>query len=264
MIFSNNERALYDDRKRSIDIWRHHNDADVHFGTVCSKDYGIYLTGIQIANSPKRDVTFVAVPGSNGDLIVDNNRWKNVDVIYSFAIATRFAESFDAFKKALLSQSGYQELRDSIYPGYFRMAIIKDPIKPSVMRLNRTGVFDVTFHCKPQRFLSSGTDAREIVEPTKWYNNDGFEAKPLITVYGSGAGSLTIGDTTVEIKNLTDQMTLDCELQTAYRKIGDGAPENMNSSIYAPCFPVLGKGETAISWTGGITKIDIIPRWWTI
>ena len=63
---------------------------------------------------------------------------------------------------------------------------------------------------------------------------------------------------------MTDQLTLDCELQTAYRQIGDSAPENMNSCIYAPSFPVLGKAVTKISWTGGVTKVDIIPRWWTI
>ena len=264
MILSNNTRAKIYDRDRYIDLYRNHNDAVVYFGDIRSKDYGIYLTDIQIANSPKRDLSFVSVPGCNGDLIVDNNRWKNLDIVYSFAIPTGFAKSFDAFKAALLTLNGYVQLSDSIYPDYFRVAIVKEPIKPTVMRLNRTGVFDVTFHCKPQRFLKSGTNPREITEPTNWHNRYGFEAKPLITVYGSGAGTLTIGDTTVEIKNMTDQLTLDCERQTAYRQIGDGAPENMNSNIYAPSFPVLGKGDIAIGWTGGVTKVDIIPRWWTI
>ena len=253
----------YYDRKRCIDIHRHHNNGAIHFGRVNSQYFNIWLTGVRVADSPKRDVSFLSIPGRNGDLIVDNNRWKNVDITYSFAIATEFADYFDAFKSALLSQSGYQRLEDSLYPDYFRMAIVKEPIQPKVMRYNRTGTFDVTFHCKPQRYLKSGEYAETITEPITLYGG-GFVAKPLITVYGSGAGSLTIGDTTVEVKNMTDQLILDCDLQTAYRQIGDGAPENMNGSIYAPKFPELGKCENPISWTGGITKVEIIPRWWTV
>lgn len=263
MNMSNAQNALFYDRERHIDLWRYHNDSEIYFGGINSGHFGIYLTDIRIADTPKRDVSFLSVPGRNGDLIVDNKRWHNVDITYSLAIATGFADAFDAFKKALLSQSGYQRLTDSIYPDVFRMAIVQEPIQPETMRFNRTGTFDVTFHCKPQRYLKSGEFSTTITEHTKLYGN-GFMAKPLITVYGSGAGTLTIGGTTVEIKDMADQLTLDCDLQTAYRQVGDGAPENMNGSIYAPNFPELGKGENPISWTGGVTKIEIIPRWWTI
>ena len=240
-----------------------YSDPEICFGGVSSSDFGIYLTDIHIADSPERDISLMSIPGRNGDLIVDNNRWNNVDITYSLVITIGFADAFDAFKAALLSQNGYQELTDSIYPDYFRMATVKKSIQPKTMRHNRTGKFDVTFHCKPQRYLKSGQLIETFTEPTKLHGN-GFVTKPLITVYGSGAGTLTIGDTTVEIKDMTDQLTLDCDLQTAYRQIGDAAPENMNGSIYAPNFPELGKGENPISWTGGITKIDIIPRWWAI
>lgn len=263
MSFSNTSRAMWRDPRQNDYKWRHHNDSAIYFDGVCSSDFGIYLTDIRIADSPKRDVSFLSVPGRNGDLIVDNKRWHNVDITYSLAIATGFSDRFDAFKAALLSKNGYQELSDSIYPDVFRMAIVKEPIQPETMRFNHTGAFDVTFHCKPQRYLKSGQFSCTITEATALYG-DGFVAKPLITVYGSGAGTLTIGDTTVEIKDMADQLTLDCDLQTAYRQVGDAAPENMNGSIYAPNFPELGKGENPISWTGGVTKIDIIPRWWTI
>lgn len=263
MSFSNTYRAMWEDPRHNECRMRTHNDSQIIFGGVNSCDFGIYLTDIRIADSPKRDVSFLSVPGRNGDLIVDNNRWHNVDITYSLAIATEFSGYFDAFKAALLSKSGYQVLMDSIYPDYFRMAIVKEPIQPKTMRFNHTGTFDVTFHCKPQRYLKSGQYSHTITEATTLHGG-GFAAKPLITVYGSGAGTLTIGDTTVEIKDMADQLTLDCDLQTAYRQVGDAAPENMNGSIYAPNFPELGKEENPISWTGGVTKIDIIPRWWKI
>lgn len=253
----------YYDRKRDIDLFRHHNNGAVRFGHINSRDFKMWLTGVRIADSPKRDVSLLSIPGRNGDLVIDNKRWNNVDITYSFAIPTEFAGYFDSFKNELLSQNGYQRLEDSLYPDVFRMATVNKAIRPSVVRHNRTGYFDVTFHCKPQRYLKRGEHSVTFSEPSKLYGN-GFPAKPLITVYGSGAGTLTIGDTTVEIKDMTDQLTLDCDIQTAYRQVGDAAPENMNGSIYAPNFPELGERENPISWTGGITKVEIIPRWWTI
>lgn len=263
MNLSNAQKALYYDRKRDIDLWRHHNDSEVYFGSVSSGEYGLYLTDIHAADTPKRDVSFLSVPGRNGDLIVDNRRWHNLDIIYSFAIATGFSRNFDGFKAALLAQNGYQKLYDSIYPELFRMAVVKEAIQPETMRFNRSGTFEVAFHCKPQRFLASGQFPISLTEYTKLHGT-GFPAKPLITVYGSGAGTLTIGNTTVVIKDMDDQLTLDCELQTAYRQIGDGALENKNGCIYAPSFPELPGGDIPISWTGGVTKIELIPRWWII
>ena len=261
MSFCNTSMAMYLDCSQ---YGRNHNlDTVVYFGGVCSNRFGVYLTDIRIADSPKRDISFLSIPGRNGDLIIDNNRWNNVDITYSFAITKGFSGGFDAFKAALLSQNGYQELSDSIYPEVFRLAIVKAAINPKPLSRNRAGTFDVTFHCKPQRYLKSGRTTIHITKPTTLYGG-GFAAKPLVTVYGSGPGTLTIGKTTVEIKDMDDRLTLDCDLQTAYRYLGDSAPENMNGNIYAPSFPELGKGENPISWTGGISNIDIIPRWWTI
>lgn len=132
------------------------------------------------------------------------------------------------------------------------------------MRRNDTGRFEVVFNCKPQRFLHEGTWAHEFTAESGLYNTYGPAAKPLITVYGTGPGTLTVGDTTVEIKALEDQITLDCELQDAYRQVGDAAPENKNADIYAPEFPQLNFEYNAISWTGEITEVHIVPRWWIL
>lgn len=233
------------------------------FGGVNSGNYGAYLTDIHIGSSPRRDVSSVSIAGRNGDLIVDNHRWHNLDITYSLAMLTDFAERFDGFKTALLSQSGYHRLTDTIYPNVYRMAMLQQPIEPEAMRYNRTGRFDITFNCKPQRFLISGEFPITFHSPGSLYN-DYMPALPLITVYGSGAGAVTIGSVTVRIKSMADMLVLDCDLQNAYRQVGDGAPENKNSTIYAPDFPQLLPGENAVSFSGGVTKIEIVPRWWML
>lgn len=91
------------------------------------------------------------------------------------------------------------------------------------------------------------------------YNPTEFTALPLIRVYGTAAGTLTVGNTVVKIKSITEYVDLDCELQDAFKGI-----TNCNGNVYAPDFPTLPPGGTGISFSGGITKIEIKPRWWTV
>lgn len=233
------------------------------FGNVNSLDYGICLTGIHIGNTPERDVSFVQVAGRNGDLAIDNKRWKNVDITYHCAMVSDFADSFDRFRNALLLQNGYQQLTDTIYPGVFRLGVVQKPMVPETMLMNKAGTFDVVFHCKPQRFIVDET-ATVLTAPGTVTNNGNQPSKPVITVYGASSGTLTVGTVTIEILTLTDKITLDCDLMTAYRQEGDAAVENKNADIYAPEFPELSVGINEISWTGGITQVDIMPRGWML
>ena len=82
---------------------------------------------------------------------------------------------------------------------------------------------------------------------------------PLIRVSGTGAGNLYIGKYTVVIKSIDDYVMLDSDTQNAYK-----GTINKNSTISAPEFPVLEPGESGINWSGGITSVEIIPRWWTV
>ena len=50
------------------------------FGDVDSRSYAVGIYGDKLAEAPERDETFVPVPGRNGDLILDNGRYKNQTV----------------------------------------------------------------------------------------------------------------------------------------------------------------------------------------
>lgn len=252
-------RTAIDDSMKLFEYFR--------FGNVYSRDYGIYITSVKTGNTPKRDLTFQSVAGRNGDLILDNHRWHNVNITYECAIATNFKNRFNQFKEDMLKQVGYQRITDSITDGVvkcFRLGMVYGSIEPETVRHNLTGRFEITFSCKPQRFLESGEFSEEFTEPSIVSNPGAGTAKPLITVYGSGEGTFTFGGKTVEIKSMEDQLTLDCDTMNAYRKVGDAPAENRNNTIYAPEFPDLPIGSWPISWTGGITKVEVIPRWWTL
>lgn len=234
------------------------------FDNQCCSDFGLIASGSGTFNAPQRDVDIVSVVGRNGDLIIDNGRYKNITVSYPVFICDNFAERAQAARSWLLSKDGYKRLEDNYHPHHYRLAAFAGPIDFDMKFLNRIGETTLSFNCKPQRFLKIGEYPVSLSSGSVLHNPTAFTALPLITVYGSAPGNLIIGDITVQIKELADQITLDCELQDAYRHVGDGAPENKNGCIYAPKFPVLQPGDNLIVCSGGITGVTIIPRWWEL
>lgn len=126
------------------------------FGGVDSSTYGVYLTGSGTFGAPERDVQYVSVPGRNGDLILDNGRWNNIEVTYPANIPSGFGNSFASFRAAVCRKRGYQRLEDTYHPDEFRMAAFTSGFDPELTPGNHGGEFDIVFNCKPQRFLKSG------------------------------------------------------------------------------------------------------------
>lgn len=234
------------------------------FNGMNSLDCNAILCQVKNENAPKREASFQAIPGRPGDLLLDQKRWGNVRVLYTCAIVDDFQQHYQALKNGLYLHQGYQRLEDSIHPGEFRIAAFCEPIEPRNGRYNRVGQFDLVFSCKPQRYLKSGEQEVFFSETGVLYNATSFPAKPLITVYGSGPGMVKIGDTAVELKEPSDYLILDCDMQNAYCIGVDGAPVNKNASIYAPVFPELQPGENLVTWSGGVTGLEIVPRWWVL
>lgn len=215
---------------------------------------------------PERDYSTEHIPGRSGDLVYDNGAFKNVDRTYEIAAGvfdSDFASVANKIVSWLSSVDGYARLEDSYEPEYFRLAMYKEK-NAFVNIYNKGGRTTITFNCKPQRFLKSGEQILSITQPCDIFNPTAFKARPLITVYGSGPCALNVDGVIVEIKQLEDQITLDCEILDAYRQVGDAAQQNKNNTIYAMEFPVLNAGPSHISWTGNIAKVEIIPRWWTV
>lgn len=233
------------------------------FNGRSSTEFGIVASGEAVHNAPERDIEKFSIPGRNGDLIRDNGRFRNIPISYPLAIFRDFAKNADAAKAWLLADSNYHQLSDDYYPEYFRLAAFTGPIDFDVQLLNRIGQTALSFDCKPQRFLFSGLDPIPFASAGK-LQNDYFPALPLITVYGSGDGTVSGGDTVVKIIGQTDTIVLDCDLQNAYHETGEGVKENRNGYISAPTFPRLLPGINTIGWTGGVERLEIIPRWWTI
>ncbi len=234
---------------------------------VKASEFGIILTSAPEDVYAERDVTEISIPGRSGDLIIDNGRYKNKKIPYECCLIPvtekTLRESVDDAMGYFRQFSGYVRVEDDFHPDVFRMATTELPVNLESL-MEKAGVFSLQLNFKPQRYLKSGESAFEFTEASFLINPTRFPAKPLITVYGIGPGELTVGTVTVKILALEDQVVLDCDTQNAYRQPGEGGIENKNSTIFAPEFPELSPGANTITWTGDITSVHIIPRWWTL
>lgn len=226
-----------------------------------STDVGVVVEYFPDQPGPRRRMQTVKVAGRNGDLLVDMGAYDNYDQpykIYFNAEREGTPAAARAVREWLQAPRGYCRLEDDYDPEVFRMAYYAGPADIENI-MNRFGRGTIRFNCKPQRFFKSGEVPVRVDTSGTVVINEHFPALPLIRVNGSGAGALTIGGCTVRIDALDGFLLLDSDLQDAWQGL-----QNKNNDIYAPEFPVLQPGENVVAFSGGITSLEITPRWWTI
>ena len=135
-------------------------------GVDLEERFGLMIDGGGTWTKPERDRELVHVPGRNGDLIFDNGCWNNVDITYRFLIKDGWQDKFEEFARWICRHRGYFMLEDpERHPDCYRMAEFADSIDPSLWFTTRTGVFELTFNCKPQQFLYEGETPIQVLVP---------------------------------------------------------------------------------------------------
>ena len=233
----------------------------VIFNGISSQDLHIQVQTEPDYDFPEKDYEVTHVPGRNGDIVIDQGSWQNVSRKYNLAmdaVKISYTEVASKLVQWLHSASGYARLEDSYEPDFYRMAMYKD--SGSISNIyNKAGQIEVEFTCKPQRYFKSGEVADIFTTSTEYRNPTDFPAKPLIKIHGSGSGTVGIGTYTVTINDILDGMIVDSEQQDTYKD-----QTNCNSRVSISEYPKLVSGNNAISFSGGVTSIEIIPRWWTL
>ena len=240
----------------------------LYFGNKSSEDFKVFITDAGVYDTPQREYEKVSVPGRNGDVLIEQDRFPNVIHEYPCIIAEDFDANFKAFSAFMLSSRGYMRLEDSFHPDEFYIATFKgiDNLKHSTGQ--KMGSFVLKFDRKPQRYLKRGEKAYSFPASggSQWSiqyvkNPTQYNAYPLITV--TGPGELVIEDIGIEVSVSGSYTTtiIDCENQEAYYQ---GVSRNSNITLTNGEFPyILPNMENTIDYRG-FSTIQIQPRWWTI
>lgn len=227
------------------------------YNGINSYDYATYLSGAGAFDLPVRDVTKVAIPGRNGDLIVDNGKFQNVKVKYPIIIMGDYEEFKRTLVHELSSYVGYKRLEDTFMPDYYRMAYfdgIEEPTTSSV----EDGHFTIVFDCKPQLYLKSGEDSVSVGNGESLYNPTKFNALPLIKV--TGTGGFSINDDVFNLLENTGVTYIDSELREVYQGTIN---RNDDFERHNNDLPKLYPGDNHFLCDSGVS-LEVVSRWWTI
>ena len=159
------------------------------FDGETSASFGVHITGEGVFNAPKRAVEMVNIPARNGAFALDQGYFENIEVTYNASIVADtdadFADAISALRNFLCSRTGYCRLEDDYNPNEYRMAVYKSGLEVTPFFL-KTGEFEITFDCKPQRFLKSGETAISVTSGDTITNPTLFDARPMLDIEGYG------------------------------------------------------------------------------
>ena len=226
------------------------------FNGVRSSDFGLIISGKDIYSAPAPDVSFVSVPGRNGDVLIDENRFNNITVSYD--VAFRNVKSRASAIKLWLCRAGYFVLTDTYQPEYFRMAAFSSNLKIDEL-IENVGHAQISFNCKPFMYSFAGRETITLTEPGTATNPEAFASLPYIKIIGGGDITLFIGNRSYSLADVSSYIELDSELMAAYK-----GSVLCNDKINFKEFPMLPTGKSNISWTGAVTQVEIVPRWRTV
>lgn len=234
------------------------------FNGITSLEKGAIIAkgGKNSYNGAERDIEYIEIPGRSGALIIDNGRYLNLDIQYSLILLSDIEDGMAllarGLKEWLLSQVGYYKLWDTYDPCYFRYAAYKGGLDIA-QEIPTLGDTTVTFTCKPFRYSLVGDKTITLTAATTITNPERFPSLPYIKVYGSGDVVLTVKSQTFGILSVDGAIEIDSEMMNVYN--GSVA---QNDHWESDQFPSFSPGENVISWTGDVSKIEIIPRWRTL
>jgi len=223
----------------------------IKFKGIKSSEYGMAVLTQPPITRPAERVAFTDVPGRSGSLAQVEGEDVYDDMILT---AECYVKDETRIREICAWLKGAGEVEFANREGYSYEAFVVNQIPfEQIVRGKPNKRFAVNFRCKP---LILANEAKTIAPTNGQYiNNEGTaNALPVITVTGSGATTLMVGQTIIELENIEGEITIDSAIEEAYS--GDVlANDKMRGE-----FPVLPAGLTAISWVGDATGVVVTYR----
>lgn len=254
------------------------------FGSVNTATYKTYISGIKTYKIAERDYEQIEIPGRNGYLLQDNNRYKPVIIEYDAFCIENIQTNVRGLLNALFGQKGIVKLTDTYDTTHYRMGYYSGGIDPNVYMM-RTAKFTLRFVCQPERWLNPTEST--ITANTNFANATYYDAKPIITftmVSASGnSGAFYVGHYVggvqedqwkMDFSNVGQDIIMNCETMDFY----DSAGNNLNSNVTIT-YPIqsgniemgfprfLGNSSSRVisnDWGSVIASATISPRWWEL
>lgn len=226
-------------------------------GTDSSK-FGLRVTSDYVINSTGQDIDTVAVAGRDGDLLLPNNRLKSVTIELPCTImSNRKLTDVESDISNWLNVDGYKDLTLSWDPDFiYRSAFIETFEIASLMR--QFGKVKLNFLTYPVKFYKQGRTTQTLSNGATVNGLGNVNAKPIITLVGSGDCTLTINGRKTKLRGVQNSIVLDMQANQVY----SGNLPAWDKVVRSPQYqmPYLDAGRNLISWDGDFT-VKMAPYW---
>ena len=220
------------------------------------QDFGIYVASRPHIPSPERRVTYIDVPGMDSRLHRDEGTYGDITLSVECSFLGDPVPKISAVKGWLLG-AGESNLVFSHIPGRKYLAQVVNSIDFEIV-LRITSHFIIVFNCQPFQYATDNAPVM-VSESVTLINPGTVKSFPVIRVTGSGAGALTVNGKTVSFSGIDGTVTLDSVIQETYQETGTELISK-NSTMTGD-YPALLPSENIISFSGGITSLEITPNW---
>ena len=220
------------------------------------RDFGIYVEKRPNIPSPEHRVTYIDVPGMDSRLRRDEGTYGDITLSVECSLLGDPVSKISAVKGWLLG-AGEADLIFSHIPNRKYLAQVVNSIDFEIV-LKITSHFIIVFSCQPFQYATENTPVT-VSESATLTNPGTVKSFPIIKATGSGSGSLTINGNNVSFSDIDGTVTLDSAIQETYQDAG--AELISKNSTMAGDYPALLPGENIISFSGGITSLEITPNW---
>jgi len=220
------------------------------------QNFGIYVEKRPSIPSPERRVTYIEVPGMDSRLRRDEGTYSDITLSVECSFLGDPSTKISTIKGWLLG-AGETDLAFSHIPGRKYLAQVVNNIDFEIV-LRITSHFIIMFNCQPFQYATDNT-LISVSESMTLTNPGTLKSLPIIKVNGSGTGALSVNGSVVSFSNIDESVALNSELQETYKDTGT-ALVGKNSTKTGE-YPILLPGDNTISFSGGITSLEITPNW---
>lgn len=221
------------------------------FKGIDSRDMGVTVTAMPPSVRADKRVNAITIPGRNGNLHFDDEVYESYVNTMECAIKNR--AKIDEIAAWLV---GSGDMIYSTEPNKVYKVFIANKIEIAQM-MRKFQKFMLSMDTQPFKYsVSARSENLELTSPTTIRNKGTVYSQPTITVYGNGNITLTINGTNYGLTSVDSYITIDSEMMEVYKD-----STNANNKYSAMDFPRFEVGQNSISWTGSVTKVEIIPKW---
>jgi len=218
------------------------------FKGIDSRDY-LIVDKLPSIFKPAKDIRRIEIEGRDGFLTQDNGSYRSI--IKSVECWIKDLSQID-YICSWLTGGGDVLFSNEPDKKYKATIINQIDFNKIVLQYHK---FIIQLDCQPHKHDVDNNPI--ILTAASVILNPGAASKPVIKIYGAGNIDLTINSAVIHITSVVDYVTIDGELMDCYK---DTVLKNNNMNGE---FPVLVSGSNTISWTGIVTKVEVVPnrRW---